>query len=202
MDFYAFEEGPDFGGGSVFEGGGGGLVEAGDVVGFEGEVVGGEGGDGLAGYGEGDGEVREWGEVEGDGVGDGDGAGRDGDGGVAVEGEGDGGVGLDGAGGLGFVAAGRATADSSMVRGVAPCSLVRTTRRVEPPRETWTIWRRVVGMVKALWSLARATGAVPQVATQWGWVWAERVAAGRRVAASSRAEVRRTAGTPGWVGER
>ena len=104
--------------------------------------------------------------------------------------------------GLGLVGAGRATADSSMVRGVAPCSLVRTTRRVEPPRETWTIWRRVVGMVKALWSLARATGAVPQVATQWGWVWAERVAAGRRVAASSRAEVRRTAGTPGWVGER
>ena len=57
-------------------------------------------------------------------------------------------------------------ADSSMVRGVVPSSLVRTTRTVEPPRETWTIWRRVVGMVKAWWSLAWATGAVPQVATQ------------------------------------
>jgi len=71
---------------------------------------------------------------------------------------------------LGLVAEGSATADWAMVRELTPSSLVRTTRSVEPPRETCTIWRRVVGMVKALWSLERATGAVPQVATQWGCV--------------------------------
>lgn len=66
-------------------------------------------------------------------------------------------------------AAGRAAAASSMARELVPSSLVRMTRMVEPPRETWTIWRRVVGMVKAWGALAWATGAVPQVATQWGW---------------------------------
>lgn len=37
--------------------------------------------------------------------------------------------------------------------------------------ETWTSSRRVVGMVKALSVLGRATGAVPQVATQLVWAW-------------------------------
>ena len=149
--------------------------------------MGGEGGDGLAGYGEADGEVGEWGEVEGDGVGDGDGAGRDGDGGVAVEGEGDGGVGLDGAGRVGGSGGGEGYGGFVDDEGVGAGSLVRTTRRLEPPRETWTIWRRVVGMVKALWSLARAKGAVPQVATQWGWaVWAEAGRVATTAAARSR----------------
>ncbi len=155
-----------------------------------------------------DGEVGEGGEGEGDGVADGDGAGRDGDGGVAVEGEGAEEPGwMAPAAGQG---AGRAAAASSMMRELVPSSLVRTTRRVEPPRETWTIWRRVVGMVKAWWALAWATGAVPQVATQWGCVWvAVWARAGRvmreRVAASRvrRREVgeKRTAGDSwrGWI---
>jgi len=98
--------------------------------------------------------------------------------------------------GLG-AAAGRAAAAWSMMRGLTPSSLVRTTRRVGPPRETWTIWRRVVGMVKAWWSLTRAMGAVPQVATQLGCVCA--IAGRVRAAASSRdVGMKRTGWTP-WV---
>jgi hypothetical protein len=50
-------------------------------------------------------------------------------------------------------------------------------------------------MVKAWWSLARAMGAVPQVATQWGcgdWAARRRVEARRRVG-----RVRRTVGLLG-----
>jgi hypothetical protein len=92
----------------------------------------------------------------------------------------------------GVPGAGRAAVAASRMRGVAPYSLVRTTRRVEPPRETWTIWRRVAGMRKDLWSLARGKGAVPQVATQWGWaVWAGVWARAGSVTRAARRNVRR-----------
>ena len=145
--------------------------------------------------------------MKGDGVGDGDGAGRDGDGGVAVEGEGDGGVGLDGAGWQSVDGGGGwATAAPSMMRELTPCSLVKTTRRVEPPMETWTISRRVVGMVKAWSVLGRLRARCPRWLPRGfglgrGWRLRVRAAAREASAGTQDARVwnRRTAGDS-WSG--
>ncbi len=54
-----------------------------------------------------------------------------------------------------------------MVRGSRPNSLLRTTRAVEPPREMWTISRKVVSPDTILpLVLGVRTGDAPQVPTQ------------------------------------
>jgi hypothetical protein len=72
----------------------------------------------------------------------------------------------------------RAICAAPMVSGSRPNSLVRVTRTEEPPRETWTISRRVVPSVPGAPNLApglfAAMGEAAQVPTQWsGWVAAE-----------------------------
>ncbi len=55
-----------------------------------------------------------------------------------------------------------------MVRGSRPNSLERMMRTREPPRETWTISRKVVSAAPNLaLGLGSATGEVAQVPTQW-----------------------------------
>src|SRR5581483_565804 len=68
-----------------------------------------------------------------------------------------------------------ATAATTNLSVAAPKALLRTIRRLEPPRETCTISRRVVSSENRLLLLLEETGAVDQVPTQRSWALAPAV---------------------------
>ncbi len=130
------------------------------VAGLVGKVVDGDLVDRLIGEEEADGNIAEWSELDSDGIADGQRSGRDDDRGrppkVRVAGE--------------VIAPSPALKPmpaAPTVSGSLPNSLLRTIRAVEPPREMWTISRRVVSPEMILPSgLSAMTGDAPHVPTQ------------------------------------